>query len=99
MVVFDSSILLLVLDPSAKAPVDLNTGNLVEGSAERIEYLIANLGLRLGHMSTIHHGETLLRADPLHVCVQSLAQPLLRLSSLHGKSLLSGETALRSRGL
>ncbi|KAB6717007.1 PIN domain-containing protein [Roseobacter sp. TSBP12] len=43
MVVFDSSILLLVLDPNAKAPVDPATGISVEKAAERIEYLITNL--------------------------------------------------------
>ncbi|MFD0979967.1 type II toxin-antitoxin system VapC family toxin [Tropicimonas aquimaris] len=43
MVVFDSSILLLVLDPNAKAPIDLATGSAVEKAAERIEYLIENL--------------------------------------------------------
>ncbi len=43
MVVFDTSILLLVLDPNAKAPVDPNTGDPVEKAAERIEYLIENL--------------------------------------------------------
>jgi len=43
MVVFDSSVLLLVLDPNAKAPNDPATGHPLEKAAERIEYLIANL--------------------------------------------------------
>jgi len=43
MVVFDSSVLLLVLDPDAKAPVDPNTGERVENAAGRIAYLIENL--------------------------------------------------------
>ncbi|WP_158644581.1 PIN domain-containing protein [Paracoccus jeotgali] len=43
MVVFDSSILLLVLDPNAKAPIDNNTGAPVDHAGERIEYLISNL--------------------------------------------------------
>ncbi|WP_209508175.1 PIN domain-containing protein [Ruegeria sp. HKCCSP335] len=43
MVVFDSSILLLVLDPHAKAPNDPASGKVVEKAAERIEYLIENL--------------------------------------------------------
>ena len=43
MVVFDSSILLLVLDPNAKAPIDPDTGATVEKAAERIEYLIETL--------------------------------------------------------
>ena len=43
MVVFDSSVLLLVLDPNAKAPNDPATGKPVEKAAKRIEYLIENL--------------------------------------------------------
>lgn len=43
MVVFDSAVLLLVLDPNAKAPNDPATGEPVEKAAERIEYLIGNL--------------------------------------------------------
>lgn len=43
MVVIDSSVLLLVLDPHAKAPEDPATGKVVESAAERIEYLIENL--------------------------------------------------------
>lgn len=43
MVVFDSSVLLLVLDPNAKAPIDPDTGTAVEKAAERIEYLIETL--------------------------------------------------------
>lgn len=43
MVVFDTSVLLLVLDPNAKAPDDPVTGASVEKAAERIEHLIANL--------------------------------------------------------
>jgi len=43
MVVFDSSVLLLVLDPNAKAPNDPDTGKPLERAAERIEYLIENL--------------------------------------------------------
>ena len=43
MVVFDSSVLLLVIDPNAKAPNDPSTGETVERAAERIEYLIKNL--------------------------------------------------------
>tara|TARA_R110000751_G_scaffold272764_1_gene373020 strand:+ start:45475 stop:46008 length:534 start_codon:yes stop_codon:yes gene_type:complete len=39
----DSSILLLVLDPNAKAPLDPATGEPLEKAAERIEYLIENL--------------------------------------------------------
>ena len=46
MVVFDSSILLLILNPDAKAPVDPATGKTVEKAAERIEYLIKNLTAR-----------------------------------------------------
>lgn len=43
MVVFDTSVLLLVLDPHAKAPDDPATGAAVERAAERIEHLIAKL--------------------------------------------------------
>ena len=43
MVVFDSSVLLLVLDPNAKAPSDPGTGEPVDKAAERIEYLIEML--------------------------------------------------------
>jgi len=43
MVVFDSSVLLLVLDPNAKAPNDPDTGKPLEKAAERIRYLIENL--------------------------------------------------------
>jgi len=43
MVVFDTSVLPLVLDPNAKAPDDPVTGTAVEKAAERIEHLIANL--------------------------------------------------------
>lgn len=43
MVVFDSSVLLLVLDPTAKAPMDATTGRPVDRAAARIEYLIENL--------------------------------------------------------
>lgn len=40
MIVLDTSVLLLVLDPKAKAPIDPSTGLLVEKAAERIEHLI-----------------------------------------------------------
>ena len=40
MVVFDSSVLLLVLDPNAKPPNDPATGQPLDKAAERIEYLI-----------------------------------------------------------
>tara|TARA_R110000850_G_scaffold112652_1_gene226814 strand:- start:194 stop:736 length:543 start_codon:yes stop_codon:yes gene_type:complete len=43
MVVFDSSVLLLVLDPNAKPPNDPATGQPLDKAAERIEYLIGNL--------------------------------------------------------
>lgn len=43
MVVFDTSFLLLVLDPRAKAPTDPKTGKPVARSSERAEYLIKNL--------------------------------------------------------
>lgn len=43
MVVFDSSVLLLVLDPNAKPPDDPATGKPLDKAAERIEYLIQNL--------------------------------------------------------
>jgi predicted nucleic acid-binding protein len=43
MVVFDSSVLLLVLDPHARPPNDPETGLPVHRAAERIEYLIDNL--------------------------------------------------------
>lgn len=43
MVVFDSSVLLLVLDPNAKPPDDPATGQPLDKAAERIEYLIQNL--------------------------------------------------------
>ena len=43
MVVFDSAVLLLVLDAGAKAPLDTATGLPVERAAERIEYLIQKL--------------------------------------------------------
>ena len=39
MVVFDTSILLLVLDPQAKPPIAPTTQMPVERAAERIEYL------------------------------------------------------------
>ena len=43
MVVFDSSVLLLVLDPNAKPPNDPSTGQPLDKAADRIEYLIENL--------------------------------------------------------
>tara|TARA_Y100001951_G_C11290625_1_gene271874 strand:+ start:1976 stop:2518 length:543 start_codon:yes stop_codon:yes gene_type:complete len=43
MVVFDSSVLLLVLDRNAKPPNDPATGQPLNKAAERIEYLIGNL--------------------------------------------------------
>lgn len=43
MVVFDSSILLLVLDPKARPPVDPDTGKPIDRAADRIEYLIDTL--------------------------------------------------------
>ena len=43
MVVFDSSVLLLVLDPNAKPPTDTSTGLPLRNAAKRIECLIANL--------------------------------------------------------
>lgn len=43
MVVFDSSVLLLVLDPNAKPPLDPTTKNPVERASERIEHLIETL--------------------------------------------------------
>ena len=43
MVIFDSSTLLLVLDPKAKPPTDPNTGKSVERAADRIDHLISTL--------------------------------------------------------
>lgn len=43
MVVLDSSVLLLVLDPNAKPPNDPATGQPLDKAAERVEYLIDNL--------------------------------------------------------
>lgn len=43
MVVFDTSVLLLVLDPNAIPPFDRDTGGGVEKAVRRIEYLIATL--------------------------------------------------------
>lgn len=43
MVVFDTSVLLLVLDPSAKAPTDPETGRPLEHAAARIEHLVDTL--------------------------------------------------------
>ena len=43
MVVFDSSVLLLVLDPKAKPPVDSATGESVARAPERIDRLIEEL--------------------------------------------------------
>lgn len=43
MVVFDASVLLLVLEPGAKAPNDPETDAPVHRAAERIEFLIATL--------------------------------------------------------
>lgn len=40
MIVFDTSVLLLVLDPKAKSPTDPDTGLPVEKAAERIDHLI-----------------------------------------------------------
>jgi predicted nucleic acid-binding protein len=43
MVVFDSTVLLLVLDPNTKPPIDDATGMPVIKAVERMEYLIENL--------------------------------------------------------
>jgi predicted nucleic acid-binding protein len=43
MVVFDTSILLLVLDPGARPPVEPTSGMPVQQAAARIEYLIDRL--------------------------------------------------------
>lgn len=43
MVVFDSSVLLLVLDSAAKAPIDSATGACVHNAAKRIDHLIGCL--------------------------------------------------------
>ena len=43
MVAVDTSVLLLFLNPRAKAPVDPSTGEPVERAGERIEYLITTL--------------------------------------------------------
>ena len=43
MVVFDTSVLLLVLDPSAKPPTDPATGQPLERAAARIEHLVDTL--------------------------------------------------------
>ena len=43
MVVFDTSFILLVLDPLAKAPLDPSTGMTVTKPTERVEFLIKNL--------------------------------------------------------
>ena len=43
MVVFDTSILLLVIDPNARPPIDPTTAKPIEKAAERIEHLISVL--------------------------------------------------------
>jgi len=44
MVVFDASMLLLMLDPAAKPPLDRRTRQPVDRASERIEFLIETLG-------------------------------------------------------
>jgi predicted nucleic acid-binding protein len=43
LVVFDTNILLLILQPSAKPPIDQNTRNPLLHAQERIEYLVKRL--------------------------------------------------------
>ncbi len=43
MVVFDTSVLLLLIEPKAKPPIDPATGLPVENAAARIEYLVSVL--------------------------------------------------------
>lgn len=43
MVVFDTSALVLALDPKARPPIDPGTGKPVEKCKERIEHLLTNL--------------------------------------------------------
>lgn len=43
MVVLDSSVLLLVLDPTARPPIDPATRQPLDKASQRIEYLIENL--------------------------------------------------------
>lgn len=43
MVIFDATILLMLLDPSLPAPIDESTGNPVTGSERRIRHLVSSL--------------------------------------------------------
>ena len=43
MIIFDTSVLLLVLDPSAKPPTDPNTGQPLDRAGARLEYLVDTL--------------------------------------------------------
>ncbi len=43
MVVFDSSVLLLLLQPNASSPVDPDTGEPVESAKERVKFLLQRL--------------------------------------------------------
>lgn len=40
MVVFDTSVLLLTLDPNARPPIDPATGERLQRADERVEHLI-----------------------------------------------------------
>lgn len=46
MVVFDTTTILLVIDPTARPPIDPGTSALVERCAERVEYLLKGLNER-----------------------------------------------------
>ena len=43
MVVFDTSVLLLALDPTTKPPIDPTTGNVLDRAGERVDHLIETL--------------------------------------------------------
>ena len=63
---FDATMLILLFDEKANAPLDPNTGKPVEGAQERVRYLINRIAKDRGRIliPTPALGEFLVRTDP-----------------------------------
>ena len=99
MVVFDSSVLLLVLDPKAKPPTDPATGKPVERAAERVEHLLsmlANAGEKI-IIPTPVLSEVLIYAGPaMQRIIEELnRQSCFRIADFDQKAAIEAALAMR----
>ncbi len=99
MVVFDSSVLLLVLDPKVEPPIDPATDRPVERAAERIEHLISTLA-KAGEKIIIPTpvlSEVLIYAGPAmqRIITDLNSQACFRIADFNQKAAIEAALSMR----